>query len=281
MSLKNKVGWAFGVLSAFSTVVQLLEFGSNFGTWLSTITGETVNLVIQILLFLFMSLFPIYLVVNYRAGKKQKKLDPRFIHLTIHYSQRTDNPDTSNPAKPSYIVDNRTKQAYPLSSWLDPFIKQHLISYHPHDGETALKTYFKKNGIHPNEVDLLPEYLGLSFGKNGLLVKIEGEPQIVSKLRGRRLDDLEMYWLYPWYHYLLPSSMRKNPPRKRLLRKFSKKKTFNYPSHDIELVENNIISKDTKIMLPWDSLESWSNRHHYTYIDRKYSEDELMKEKSS
>jgi len=116
--------------------------------------------------------------------------------------------------------------------------------------------------------------------KKNLLETRVSEPQIVSKLKGRRLNDLEIEWLYPWYSGL-HTRMRKHPPRKRLLRKFSTKETFKAPDHDIELTNNNIISKDNAIMRPWDSVERWSKRQHYNYVKRRYSEDELMSEKSS
>jgi len=92
--------------------------------------------------------------------RMRENIDPKFIHLTIHYSQRTDTPDTLNPARPRYVVDNKRKEAYWIPTWLEPFIKQHRISWNTHDGETALKKYFRKNKITVHNDNPLPEDLG-------------------------------------------------------------------------------------------------------------------------
>lgn len=91
---------------------------------------------------------------------KKRKLDPKFSHLTIHYSRKTDNPNTKSPARPRYVTNNRTNQAYWVSTLTDS--NRHAINWHTHHNKEALLDYFNKNGIHVNERDATFEELGLT-----------------------------------------------------------------------------------------------------------------------
>ena len=53
-------------------------------------------------------------------------------HLTIHYSRLTDNPDSPNPARPRFVTNNRTNQAFWVSTFIDN--NRHAINYHTHNG---------------------------------------------------------------------------------------------------------------------------------------------------
>lgn len=88
-------------------------------------------------------------------------IDPRFLHLTVHYSQRTDTPDTPIPARPRYLVDNKRSEAWWVPTWLEYVIKQHMISWNSHDGEKALRRYLKENKIEIHNNNPLPEDFGL------------------------------------------------------------------------------------------------------------------------
>jgi hypothetical protein len=90
-----------------------------------------------------------------------KLIDPRFVHLTIHYSQRTDTPDTLHPARPRLIVYYEKKRYYWVPTWLEPYIKQHKLNWHSHDGEKALRTWLKLEKIEPHETDPSPKDLDL------------------------------------------------------------------------------------------------------------------------
>jgi hypothetical protein len=85
-----------------------------------------------------------YLLLEWR--KKSTTVDTRFTHLTVHYSQRIDNPDIEKPARPYYVTNSRTNQAYWVSDLLEPYVRQHKIDWFSHDGEKALRDYFKKQG---------------------------------------------------------------------------------------------------------------------------------------
>ncbi len=104
------------------------------------------------------------------------------------------------------------------------------------------------------------------------------EPDIVNKLKGLKLNDLEIEWLFPWYYYFLPSHKRGSPPNRRLLRKISTNETFDAPIHDLELFRNEIIAHQNHIRFPFESSRRWSRRHGYNYRGRQYTEDELMAE---
>lgn len=96
-----------------------------------------------------------------KKRSEKKTIDPRFTHLTIHYSQRTDTPDTMYPARPRLIVYYEKKKGYWVPTWLEPYIKQHKLNWHTHDGEKALRTWLKKEKIELHETDPSPEDLDL------------------------------------------------------------------------------------------------------------------------
>ena len=200
-------------------------------------------------------------------------IEPRFAHLTIHYSQITDTPDTPNPARPRYVANTTTNEAYWVSDLLEPYIRQRKISWHAHDGSEALKTHFKKNRIHPNEHDPKPEDLGLSLSRDGSLQSPDPNfVELLSKLEGKKLDNLRILKLFPWYSYFSTSGYTS----KRLLLKHSTNETFDSPLHDLELAEKGIIDSENYTMKPFESLEAWSKRHKYRYIRKRYTEGELL-----
>ena len=96
-----------------------------------------------------------------KKRSEEKALDPRFTHLTIHYSQRTDTPEVMYPARPRLVVYYEKKKGYWVPTWLEPYIKQHKLNWHTHDGEKALRTWLKKEKIEPHETDPSPEDLDL------------------------------------------------------------------------------------------------------------------------
>ena len=88
------------------------------------------------------------------------ELDPRFGHLTIHYSRKKDNPKTKNPARPRYVTNNKTNQAYWVSTLIDS--NRHAINWHAHNGAEELRRRLIESGFSINERDGTPEELGLS-----------------------------------------------------------------------------------------------------------------------
>lgn len=101
--------------------------------------------------------------INSKFAKKRKsyKVSPEFAHLTILYSRRIDSPDNPNPARPRYVLNNRTNQAYRVSTWLEPYIAHHKINWHTFESKEALMQYFKEQNVYVCERDPTPEELGI------------------------------------------------------------------------------------------------------------------------
>lgn len=81
------------------------------------------------------------------------QFNPKYSHLTVHYSSRTDMPNKPNPSRPRYIVNNKTKEAYWTSTPIDKLLDKGEIQWHTHDNVESLKKYLSENNIHINERD--------------------------------------------------------------------------------------------------------------------------------
>jgi hypothetical protein len=138
------VGW-FDIMSSFSDI------------WLW---------VVAILLGVAFNLITKDYIKN--SVKKSKKIDPiktqhldsKFNHLLICFSQRTETPFTTSQSRPRYIINNNTKQAYWVSTYVDINIKG-KSNWHTFEGEKAIMNYFKEHRITFNNRDPTIEELGL------------------------------------------------------------------------------------------------------------------------
>jgi hypothetical protein len=196
--------------------------------------------------------------------------DLRFADLTIHYSQIKDTPDTQNPARPVYVTENRKKQAYWVSNLLEPYVIQHKIFSYSHDGEKALTAYLELEHYEIIRRAPLPEELGLSINQDGSveLAKVKTESDLVSKLKGRKLEDLQIVFLERKRFLSIAN-------RRTLLLKISTKQAFLAPTCAPELLENGIVTSERLGMFRWESCKCWCKRHGYTLIERHYRESEL------
>jgi len=278
MELRKRVAWLLGAVATLSGILAFMDYATKFGEWLSTTFGDSIVLDIRLIFYIIgILLFPLYLIVSY-LKKTNLQFDTRFTHLRVHYSQKTDSPKTKVPAQPYYIVNWDTKQAYWVPDLIVPFVKKKkLQNWNSHYHSDALKKHFKKNAIIINERNPTPKELGLKFDKNGLLIRQTTETQIVAKLKGRKLSDVELVCLFSWY-YRIPFLNRGKFPNKILLRKYSTNETFSAPSDYSQLFDHKIISKENYIRRPFESNKSWSKRYGYTYHRRRYSEKELLEE---
>ena len=280
MGLQNRFTWLFGAISTLSGVLTFMDYLTEFGVWFSATFGDSITLDIRLGFYILgILLFPLYLIVSYL--RTDITPNPSFEHLTVQYSQKKDSPDSSSPSRPYFIVNLDANLAYYVSDLIAPYIKKKMFQWNAHDGEKALKKFFKDTGITIARINRTAEELGLIIHKNGSLSAL---PKIIYELKNRKLDDLEIEWLFPWYYNYLPSRCRNKPPRKRLLRKFSTKETFKPPHYDLELIETNNITKDNYILgrskfLSSESLTQWSTRYGYTYQSIRYSEEMLLAEK--
>lgn len=111
--------------------------------------------------------------------QKRMKVDPTYIHLTVHYSQRPT--DMDNPARPYYVINNNTKKAYWVFDWLQALVKKRIVKNVTHDGATALLKHLENENIEVNNrYPLSLGELSLQEGK--------GKPNSVLKLN--QVDDL-------------------------------------------------------------------------------------------
>lgn len=220
------------------------------------------------------------LLTKTRKGEKEQREqepyhDPRFANLMICYSRRDDTPDTPIPARPRYVVNSQTNQAYWVSDLLEPYIRQHKIGWYSFNDEKELRNHFQKHGIVTNDIpQKQPEDLGLHLRRDGLLEFVDLDlERLLKRLDGRKIDGVTIFKLYPWHYYY-----RKKPfyTNKRLLLKHSTHEVFVAPFHDLELIDRGLIDSDNKCRRPFESLRRWSKRMKYTYMDRRYSEAELL-----
>lgn len=203
----------------------------------------------------------------------ESSIDPRFAHLTVHYSNIRDTPDTENPARPRFVTDNGRKQAYWVSDLLEPYIRQHKICWFSYNGQRALMASLDRENYGIRRRAPLPEELGLSIDNDGSLklAKVSKvESDLVSKLRDSKLEDLQVV-------FLERKRFRSLSARRTLLLKFSTKEAFLSPPFAPALVENGIVTSETYGMHRWQTCKCWCKRHGYTFTERHYPESELTK----
>lgn len=279
MELRNKLLWLFGTISTVSGIFTFIDYAIGFGEWLSANFGAQKMLDIRLVFYIGIFAFPIYLLYSVIKNKFRKNttltVDLRFDYLIVWYSDSRDIPETENPHRPYFIVNGHTKQAYYVSDLIAPYVKKRKFSFYTRSSKRALLAHFKKQGITPNHNNPKQEELGLIINKDGSLTAL---PKIIYELKNRKLHDLEILWLFPWYYRLLPSRFRGKHPNKRLLRKFSTKEVFKPPHYDLELVKIGKLAKDNKIMKRGDHLKDWSERNGYTYINRRFNDEDFLAE---
>ncbi len=229
----------------------------------------------DIILIVGLIIGAILIGVGFWSERKEITVDPHFAYLTVWYSDSRDTPETEKPHRPYFIANRHTKQAYHVSDLITPYVKKRTFQFNTKPSKSALLTYFKKQGITPNHNNPEPGELGLIFNKDGSLTPL---PKIIYELKNLKLHDLEILWLFPWYRQLLPARCRYKRPHKQLLRKFSTKETYKPPHYGLELVKIGKIAKDNKIMKRGDHLKDWSERNGYTYINRRFNDEDLLAE---
>lgn len=109
--------------------------------------------------------------------------------------------------------------------------------------------------------------------------------QLSSKIRyAHKLEHLEIRFLFPW-HYYIRSWFRKigypyDKSNKRLLLNFKTKETCHPPKddRDLDLLQKGIVGCDDNILFPFESLKKWSERHGYTYVNRRLMRAELLED---
>lgn len=208
--LKTVLQWTLETILAY-VAFTLLGRANDLIMGIVTFQG-----VLGILAVIGATAFAVYLLVGWR--RKIKVIDPVFVHLTVHYSQRSDSPDSTKHARPSYVSDAERNKSYWVSDLLDVHIKRHEIPWVSHDGERALMKYFAELKIDCIERNPLPQELGLRLLKDGTLHSEKefkkSDAFIESIPKSAQFDDLRLINLYPWYCRFLPSMQKRSEPKK-------------------------------------------------------------------
>lgn len=96
----------------------------------------------------------------------------------------------------------------------------------------------------------------------------------IRKKEGK-LCDFRVVFLCPWYKFRStewPSS------GKRILQKYSKKEAYGAPTHSVQLINAEILDCTTKVKWPWQTIKKWCKSNGYSYMDWRYSEEQLAEE---
>lgn len=206
----------------------------------------------------------------YSTEKQIRAVDSRFRDLAFHFSHISDTPKGSHTPPNCVVYKTETaKEAYPIPEYLEQYLRAVETNWKAHDGESKLRQYLKTNEIHPNKEDPDYEDLGLELGWDGYLhLPDQDLNALLTKLDGRKINDVIIIRFYPWYRY-----SRSKPPYtpNRLLIKG--KEAFWAPFHDLDLIHRQKIDFSNATKLPY-RIWCWFN--HYRYNPRHYTEDELL-----
>jgi hypothetical protein len=82
-------------------------------------------------------------------GTNLMPLDSALLHLTIHYPRRTDT--AASPTRPYYVANHSTNCAFWVPDHINALARQGRVQGARHDGEQALRDYFRTYGISPFE----------------------------------------------------------------------------------------------------------------------------------
>jgi uncharacterized membrane protein YeaQ/YmgE (transglycosylase-associated protein family) len=260
--LKIALGWILDFVLGYVGYTLLGEVSKLF-------SNPTSNGIIGLLSIIGATALTVILIMS--MLRKRTSIEAYFTHLTVHYDGKSN--------KPEFITNNKTKQAYWVSEILTPYVRKHSIPTHRHK-KGQIQTYCKEQEITLNERDPLPSELGLRYRMDKTLTWTYSKmnTDFLNKLSGKKLDDLKVVFLYPWYYYFISTKMRELP-NKSLLLKISTKEAFEPPRITMDLIEKDIIPSQILILKPRESLKKFAKRYDgYTYNRRCFTENALLKE---
>ena len=264
--LKTAIGWILDLLLGYvgyTLLGRVAEFISNpLSPTLSGIAG--------LLSIIGATALTVILIVS--LFRKRTNIDLMFIHLTLHYDGKKDTPE--------YIVNNKSKQAYWISDLLTLYIRQRRIPTHRHK-KGGVQAYLKEQGFTVNERDPLPIELGLKYRLDKTLWWADSKlsSDLLDKLKGKKLDDLKLVFLFPWYYHIIPTRGHDYPDKRLLLKNSTLKQAFEPPNIAMDLVENDIITSQIMVLRPFESLKKFAKRYDgYTYSRKSFTIKALLQE---
>lgn len=281
--LRKVILWFIGLVAE---ILLYAFLAPTFGSVLNMFSGMASTLTIQGVfgLFIMSTMVAIIGSLIYMQLRKTKNLDYRFKHLRLEFSRTEENPRTSEPHKPVFVVNLYAKQAYYLSDLIRPYVKR--IASTSHDSEQILKQSLRKQKITINErKEFFPEELNL-------WIRPDGEPQPQEKgidsatlqqlkefAHNGKFKKLQIAYIYPWYCWTRSSMESHCPPDKRLLIDFSTPERIARPApaESHTLTYENILKEDSYTKLyPFMSLPRWCKHYKYKFDRQPYDLSELL-----
>jgi hypothetical protein len=196
--------------------------------------------------------------------------DPIYRNLAVYYHRIKGVSDTPDSSQQRYLADGSKGMAYlirELPDWLAPAIKNHKMEWCPFDNDKLLTKFINTKFLlidsNPN-----PESVGLTYA-DGKLIEDKRYSKLLSKLAGRKLDDLQIA-IVKRRHFL-------SFVTRTLLVDFSAKHVWLAPPYYYLLEENGIIYSETYGMYFWESCKCWSKREFgFPLIRNHYPESMLL-----
>lgn len=209
-------------------------------------------------------------------------VDGRFQDLMIHYSHNDDKPDTQNPSRPLYIVNNNTKKAYLIPAQIEHFVKAYKVPYQAHENKEALYESLKNSNIEIKEE--MPSFadLGLVISPNSSIALAEAsiDSEAVQKLEKLKhegkLYNFQIWFISPRYDLL----SKRGLSIKRLIVHFSDNKieVYGAPMQSMDLVSRRLLEFEILRPLPWESIPMWCKRLKFIYSRQRYTLEKLLSE---
>lgn len=198
-------------------------------------------------------------------------IDDNLVYLAIHYPRIKSKADVPDATRLRYVTDNRNKIAFRVvPDWLEPSVREHKINWQVYDDENALRKYIVANFPLILEGTPNPGQLGLKYHDGVLTLAEDRYAGLMSKLKGHKLEDLEIVYLRR-ARFFFP------PARRILLLKRSAKEAWLSPPCEAGLVANGIVDSEVLGMHFWETCKGWCKCYNgYTFIKWHYPESQLL-----
>lgn len=246
------------------------------------------NLSLEGKLLILIALLAIAIIAFTMVKRKHVLLDPRFLHLSIHYSSRADSPNSPKPDRPRFVKNRDTSQAYWVSDLIESPIAQRKIQYFTYDNEDDLRSTLTNQGVKINDKEPFDEELGLWLTTNGTLVKMEARipsellPKLNELKQEGKLRRFQIWFIFPKRKFLLyclskSMSERDFPTNKRVLINRKTNQAYGAPMESVHLYAKSLI--DFWTFTPWnprDTIRRICENRDFEFNEWHYSIDELI-----
>jgi hypothetical protein len=199
------------------------------------------------------------------------RVNQNYKDLAVYYQKMNGSPETPESTRKRYLIDRFNNKAFPmldLPDWLAPAIKAHEIYWCAFDDERSLNKEIRAKFKLEDVSDLRPEKVGLTYSE-GKLVKDNKFADLVSKLNGRRIADLQIAILRRRYFFSFVQRV--------LLVDFKSKEIWYAPSSWQELKDKEILNAETYQMRFYEKCGPWCKREfNFQFILNYYPDSKLL-----